>query len=762
MPVRALLLAGFVCASVFVCASHVEAQEWPKLAEFLGIDGDRSVIGVSKAGPVQGIFEALRDAARAWMVSGQGYARMAFAVLAPLQILWVTLGMMESGSFDLSSGAPKYGVEVGKLCIFYYLIGAGPALAQSIVSYFDTAGLAMTKQALPTQAMVDCILEVAAQMGASARENGVLEILDSGWVLCSAMCMTIFVSLIGGVMFVEELCAQMALGVGAILLGAGGCIWTRFLVGNYFRFAGSAAFALYWMRFVQNVVIRQIVAWSYEALPGSQKIAATAQALDITLSADALAAKPLINVELSMTLLATLLVDLVLVVVTPVLAAALFAGQWNSASKAVVGAASSAASTLVQFGQVMSAFSAGAGASMGPSASMGGAEGLTGGGGQGGPRPPPPPPGNGAGGGAGGGVAGALGGVAGGLSGLSGGSFARTAGGASPSSAGVGAALGLGGALAVGGIGAAAAFALSQRGASGAATAGGKGSAEPGNAARPAGASREANVSGAGAGGAAHGAVAGTGAALRGGPTGVGAEQALGKDGAVPGVPEGGAPDSVGVSGAPASASSGASGAPSAGLDASSGGAAIHAWSGSAAGAYAGSSISAMASASPGGDRASVGERSEVSAPRPPDASRDGGPSGGGALVGGGSPSPSSARSVGGVGAPSPAGGHAPAGVSRASSSQAGVRGEAPISAQVGFGGGVSPAQAPESAAAGVAIHAVDSTSGPGPVQGEGSEHGEAGATAFATQGGGGATSGGATLVVERLETVEDGVEHGA
>ena len=58
-------------------------------------------------------------------------------------------------------------------------------------------------------------------------------------------------------MLVTEGATELILGLGAIVLGGGGAIWTRFLVQNYLRFSFSAGLALYVMRFVQSFVIRK-------------------------------------------------------------------------------------------------------------------------------------------------------------------------------------------------------------------------------------------------------------------------------------------------------------------------------------------------------------------------------------------------------------------------------------------------------------------------------------------------------------------------
>lgn len=270
-------------------------------------------------GPIQTLFRAMRSSVMAWQRSGQDAARAFFVVVAGIDLAWSGIETMAAGS-DVRGGILRLARQVLVLSIFYKLIDLGPDIADELVKFFERAGLAATGSKIETtQLVLDKTLEAMVKLlrASDPRMMGI----DAVWVGLCALATVILIGITAAAIAIVEFASFVVFGVGAIVLGAGGCIWTRFLVQNYFKCAAAAGGALYFLRFTQSFVLAHLEAWAtttINSIPNSGSVAAGLWGV-VT---NGVSSGP--SPETMLTMLSSLVIQALLVIVTPTLAAFMF------------------------------------------------------------------------------------------------------------------------------------------------------------------------------------------------------------------------------------------------------------------------------------------------------------------------------------------------------------------------------------------------------------------------------------------------------
>ena len=329
--------------------------------------GPASVAGsASIAGPAARLFEAMRAAVHGWQVVAQEYARGLFMVLAGINLSWVGVEILTAGGHDIRAAVLRLARELFVMSIWYAFIALGPEVALELVRFFERAGQeAQGSGLITTQQIVDKTLELSVQLFKD--HAGMLFDFEAMWMGLCTILMVLLVAFIGLVMWVVEFFTYLTIGLGAIVLGAGGCIWTRSLVSNYLKFAAGSGLALFFMRFTQGFVLTSIAAWTTEASSPSS--------LGAFVGLDAVKG---VGPETMLTMLLTLVILAGLVVLAPALGLGLLGGGLSNIANNVGSAAMRGMQLSGAGGGVSRVAGAAAGGIKGASAKIAGALGRSG------------------------------------------------------------------------------------------------------------------------------------------------------------------------------------------------------------------------------------------------------------------------------------------------------------------------------------------------------------------------------------------------
>jgi type IV secretion system protein TrbL len=221
---------------------------------------------LSSPGPLEQLVDELMNLKQRCIDESREAAGSVFIGLATIHLLWVAQQTLLRGG-DVAGGVGAFVEQLIVMSLFAVVTQEGPQWGQDLIDFLRSLGQRISAAPYVPQTLFDMSVKLFV-MNASVLSVG------PSIMYAASMCLS---CLIAGILFLAQLEATIVLSAGAIVLGFGGSVWTRFLATKYFQLALSSGLRLMLLEVLQGVSIKYLGDAMNVALQGgSSALEATA------------------------------------------------------------------------------------------------------------------------------------------------------------------------------------------------------------------------------------------------------------------------------------------------------------------------------------------------------------------------------------------------------------------------------------------------------------------------------------------------------
>lgn len=249
-------------AVMFICAPGLLIDVPAVHAQQLGSLGSP----VPSVGPLEQLVEELMNLKQRCIDESREAAGSVFIGLATIHLLWVAQQTLLRGG-DVAGGVGAFVEQLIVMSLFAVVTQEGPQWGQDLIDFLRALGQRISAAPYVPQTLFDMSVKLFV-MNASVLSVG------PSIMYAASMCLS---CLIAGILFLAQLEATVVLSAGAIVLGFGGSVWTRFLATKYFQLALSSGLRLMLLEVLQGVSVKYLGdAMKIALQKGSNALEATA------------------------------------------------------------------------------------------------------------------------------------------------------------------------------------------------------------------------------------------------------------------------------------------------------------------------------------------------------------------------------------------------------------------------------------------------------------------------------------------------------